>query len=347
MKILKKRFISILAILLIFAINVIGCGSVERVSSEKKVEIKEKVSSDTVKIGFVDVTGTGKISDTLGLARDKGYIDEELNKIGVKAEFIPMTGAGPAINEALASGNLDIGSLGDVPAIIGRAAGIDTQLIASAGMSNGASLLIPKNSNITSVKDLKGKKIATQKGAFMHEVLINILESNGLSIKDIVFVNMNAQNSADALISGNVDGVVVGGITLAKLVLDGYAKELVDYRDNPKLKTAGYTIVRTKFATENPETVTAILKALIRAKKLCEDDDTAILEQWKRAGNSDETYKYLYPKNDYVYTIDIDDDDINNGKKTVEFLKDNELIKNNVDIEKWINSSYYESAKKN
>lgn len=342
---MKKRFMSIMAILLIFTMNLVGCGSIDTASSEKRVEIKDKASSDTVKIGFVDVTGTGKISDTLGLARDKGYIDEELNKIGVKAEFIPMTGAGPAINEALASGNLDIGALGDVPAIIGKAAGIDTELIASAGICNGASLLIPKNSDITSVKDLKGKKIATQKGAFMHEVLINILENNGLNMNDIEFVNMNAQNSADALISGNVDGVVVGGITLAKLVLDGYAKELVDYRDNPKWETSSYTIVRTKFAEENSETVVAILKALIRAKKLCEEDDTAILEQWKRAGNSEETYKYLYPKNDYVYTIDINDDDINNGKKTVEFLKENELIKNNVDIEKWINSSYYESAK--
>lgn len=338
---MKKRLFSIIAILGIFTLNIVGCGSNE------KVVTQEKSSIDKVKIGFVDVTGTGQISGTLGIAKDKGYIDEELNKIGVKAEFVPMTGAGPAINEALASGNLDIGALGDVPAIIGKAAGIDTELISSAGLSNGASLVIPKNSTITSVKDLKGKKIATQKGAYMHKVLIDILEANGLKIDDIEFVNMNAQNSADALMSGNVDGAVVGGITLAKLVLDNYAKELVDYRENLQWNTATYTIVRTNFAKENPTVIEGILKALLQAKKLCKDDDKASLEQWIRAGNSEETYKYLYPKNDYIDDVEISDEVINSGKSTVEFLKKNDLIKNDVDIHKWINSSYYEAIKNN
>ncbi len=94
--------------------------------------------ADTVKIGFVDVTGTGIISDTLGVARDQGFIEEELGAIGVKAEFIPMTGAGPAINEALAGGSLDVGFLGDFPAIIGKAAGIDTQLISFSGLNSGS-----------------------------------------------------------------------------------------------------------------------------------------------------------------------------------------------------------------
>lgn len=337
---MKKRSFGIVVILGIFMLNIVGCGSNE------KAVIQEKNSTDKVKIGFVDVTGTGQISGTLGIAKDKGYIDEELNKIGVKAEFVPMTGAGPAINEALASGNLDVGALGDVPAIIGKAAGIDTELISSAGLLNGASLLIPKNSTITSVKDLKGKKIATQKGAYMHKVLIDILEANGLKIDDIQFVNMNAQNSADALMSGNVDCAVVGGVTLAKLVLDNYAKELVDYRENIQWNTAGYTIVRTNFAKENPNVIKAILKALVQAKKLCKDNDTASLDQWIKSGNSEETYKYLYPKNDYVDEIEISNDVINSGKSTVGFLKNNDLIKNDVDIEKWINTSYYEAVKK-
>ncbi|EHI97189.1 aliphatic sulfonates family ABC transporter, periplasmic ligand-binding protein [Clostridium sp. DL-VIII] len=342
---MKRRLFGVIAVLVIFMLNITSC------TNNKKAEVQEKSSStsttntDKVKIGFVDVTGTGEISSTLGIARDNGYIDEELSKIGVKAEFVPMTGAGPAINEALASGSLDIGDLGDVPAIIGKAAGIDTQLISSDGLTSGASLVIPKNSTITSVKDLKGKKIATQKGAFMHEVLINILQSNGLTMNDIEFVNLNAQGSADALMSGNVDGAVVGGVTLGNLVLKGYAKELVDCRKNPQWNTGGYTIARTEFAEKNPEIIKGILKALIKAKKLCQEDNTASLKQWIKSGNSEETYKYLYPNNDYVYDVEITDKFINSGKATVEFLKKNDLIKNDVDINKWINTSYYEAAK--
>lgn len=339
---MKKRLFAIIAILGIFLLNIAAC------ESNKKAEVKEKSSTtDTVKFGFVDVTGTGQITGTLGIAKDNGYIDEELKKIGVKAEFVPMTGAGPAINEALASGNLDVGNLGDVPAIIGKAAGIDTQLIASAGLTNGASLIVPKNSNVNSVKDLKGKRIATQKGAYMHEVLINILQDSGLTINDIQFVNMTAQNSADALTSGNVDGIVVGGITLGKLVLSGYAKEIVDYRKNSQWNTSSYYIVRSEFAKKNPEVIKAILKGLVRAKKLCIEDDKASIKQWVKAGNSEETYKYLYPKNDYIDDIEISDKVINSGKSTVEFLKKNDLIKKDVDINKWIDTSYYDAAKNN
>lgn len=336
---MKKRLFGVIFILVIFTLNIVAC------ESNKKTEVKEKSSVDTVKIGFVDTTGTGQITGTLGIAKDNGYIDEELKKIGVTAEFVPMTGAGPAINEALAGGNLDIGSLGDVPAIIGKAAGIDTELIASAGLRNGASLIVSKNSNINSVKDLKGKKIATQKGAYMHEVLLNILQDSGLTINDIQFVNMNAQGSADALTSGNVDGIVVGGIPLGKLILNGYAKEIVDYRQNLQWNTSSYYVARTEFAKQNPEIIKAILKGLVRAKKLCEEDDKANLNQWVKAGNSEETYTYLYPKNDYVDDIEISEEVISSGKSTVEFLKKNDLIKNDVDINKWINTSYYDAIK--
>lgn len=104
----------------------------------------------------------------LGVARDQGFIEEELDAIGVKAELVPMTGAGPAINEALASSHLDVGVLGDVPAVIGKASGIDTRIIAYSGLNNGASLVVGKDAKYASLKDMKGKKIATQRGAFMH-----------------------------------------------------------------------------------------------------------------------------------------------------------------------------------
>ncbi|RII36326.1 aliphatic sulfonate ABC transporter substrate-binding protein [Clostridium chromiireducens] len=338
---MKKRLLGVIAILGIFTLNIIACGS------NKKAEVKEKSSVNTVKFGFVDATGTGQITGTLGIAKDKGYIDEELSKINVKAEFVPMTGAGPAINESLAGGNLDVANLGDVPAVIGKAAGIDTELIATSGLRNAASLIVPKNSNINSVKDVKGKKIATQKGAYMHEVLLNILQNDGLTINDIQFVNMNSQNSADALTSGNVDGIVIGGVSLGKLVLSGYAKEIVDYRQNPQWNTSSYYVARTEFAKQNPEIIKAILKGLVRAKKLSEEDEQANLQQWVKAGNSEETYKYLYPKNDYVDDITISDEVINSGKSTVEFLKKNDLIKNDIDINKWINTSYYDAVKNN
>lgn len=300
--------------------------------------------ADTVKIGFVDVTGTGIISDTLGVARDKGFIEEELEAIGVKAEFIPMTGAGPAINEALAGGSLDIGFLGDVPAIIGKAAGIDTQLISFSGLNSGASLVVPKDSAFTTVQDLKGKKIATQKGAFMHKVFIDILTENGLTIEDVEFVNLNAQGSAEALVSGSVDGAVVGGSTLSNLVEKGYGKVLVDYREHPEWNCGGYGIARTAYINDNPDIIKALLRALVKAQKLAKDDDTVMLQQWTTTGDTETSYEYLYPEHNNYYSIKADDALLASGNSTIKFLLDNGLIENEYNFEDWINKGFYEAA---
>lgn len=312
--------------------------------SEETTELPTGHTADKVVIGFVDVTGTGLISDTLGVARDKGYIEEELSAIGVTAEFVPMTGAGPAINEALASNNLDVGFLGDVPALIGKASGIDTQIISFSGLNNGASLVVKKDSGYTSVNDLKGKKIATQKGAFMHKVLIDILTENNVSINDVEFVNMNAQSSAEAFVSGNVEGVVVGGSILSKLIEDGYGEVLVDYREHAEWNCGGYGIARTKYINENTDIIKALVKALVRAQKLAISDESILADQWVATGNTESSYDYLYPNHDNYYDIKKTDENLKAGKDTLQFLLDNELIIDEFDFEEWINSSFYVAA---
>lgn len=363
-----KKVISLLLLITLAMSVIIGCGKSSKETSSADEEtpkvtktaeasgaaVSEAVEStvpsghvaDKVKIGFVDVSGSGILSDTLGVARDQGFIEEEFKAIGVAAELVPMTGAGPAINEALASKNLDIGFLGDVPAIIGKAAEIDTQLISFSGLSSGASLVVTKDAGFTSVADLKGKKIATQKGAFMHKVLIDILTANGLTIDDIEFVNLNAQGAAEAFIAGNVDGVVVGGSTLTNLIDGDYGEVLVDYREHPEWNCGGFGVARTKFVDENPDIVLALLKALVRAQQLAKQDGSVLLTQWTSTGNSESSYKYLYPNNDNYYSISKSDESIAAGKNTIQFLADNKLITNAFDFESWINSTFYEEAYK-
>jgi ABC-type nitrate/sulfonate/bicarbonate transport system substrate-binding protein len=375
MKSAKKQF-KLSIVLIIILLVVIGCGkkekattnesaNLERENMSQETESKESIEStettkststsdipelptghtaDKLVIGFVDVTGTGLISDTLGIARDKGFVEEELNKIDVKAEFVAMTGAGPAINEALASKNLDVGFLGDVPAIIGKANGIDTQVISFSGLNNGASLVVHKGSGLTSVNDLKGKKIATQKGAYMHKVLIDILSATNLTTEDIEFVNLNAQSSAEAFITGNVDGIVVGGSTLSKLIEDGTGEVLVDYREHPEWACGSYGIARTDYINDNPDIIKALVRALVRAQQLAKEDYTVLKDQWLSTGNSEISYEYLYPNHDNYYEIEKTDKSIASGKDTIQFLLDNKLITSDFVFDDWINSSFYEAA---
>lgn len=321
------------------------------VEEEKTEQNSETVISELptghvaneVKIGYVDVTGSGKLSDILGVARDQGIFDEEFGAIGVTANLIPMTGAGPAINEALASGDLDIGSLGDVPAILGRAAKIDTKIISFSGLNSGASLIAGKDTEYQSIADLKGKKIATQRGAFMHRVLVTMLESAGMTVDDIEFVNVNAQTAAEMLVTGNVDGIVVGGVTLTRLEEEGY-KILIDHRETSDFKSGGYTLARTAFIEENPDIIKAYIRAIARARQLAIDDKDTLLRQWESTEESRESYEYLYPKHNNYPDIKATEETIKNGKDVLKFLLDNELIEqeNEFEFESWIDSRFYE-----
>lgn len=357
---MKKRLISSILVLVLAVSALVGCGqskqenNTEQTSAEAKgTENGDSSSVPTghtateVNVGYVDVTGGGLNSALSGVAKDQGFFDEEFEKIGVKLNMVPMTGAGPAINEALASGNLDIGELGDVPGVIGKASGVDTQIISFNGLNNGASLIAGPKTDYKSISDLKGKKIATQRGAFMHRTLSAMLEQAGMTENDIEFVNVNAQEASEMLVTGNVDAIVVGGVTLTRLVERGY-NIVVDYREHPEFTAGGYSIARTKFIEENPDIILAYVKALVRAQNLAKEDKDTMLKQWESTGESKEAYEYLYPEYDDYFSIKPVEGEIENGKNTLKFLVDNELIpaENQFEFESWINSSFYEEAYK-
>lgn len=350
---MKNRFLSVTVALALVLLGFTGCGQAEQAQVSNTQDTATQTSAETtghtateVNIGYVDITGGGLLSDLLGVARDQGFLDEELGKIGVKANLIPMTGAGPAINEALSSGDLDIGVLGDVPAVLGKAAGIDTQVIASSGLNSAASLVAGPDTNYTSISDLKGKKISTLRGAFMHRVLGNMLEAENMTTDDIEFVNANEQGAAELLLAGNVDAAVISrGVILTRLIDQGY-KVVIDYKNHPEMRSGGYSIARTKFINENPDIIAAYVRALVRAQKLAKTDKDTLLKQWESTGESAESYEYLFPDHDNYYSIEPSEDDIENGKNVLKFLLDNELIQPEAefDFESWINKTFYEEA---
>ncbi len=324
-----------------------GCSS-----NSAKLEGKTAVAKESneakreVNIGFVDTSGSAILLGSEGIARDKGYFEEEFNKIGVTANLVPMTGAGPAINEALASGSLDIGILGDVPAVNGKASGIDTTVIAFNGLSNTVVLLGNPDSNITSLKDLAGKKIATQKGAYMHRILQYILEEQGLSIDDIEFVNMPAQDALAALEAGSVDVAVTqpGDVTYRLAKENGF-DELYFSREHDGWAAGSMTEIRTDFLKENEDIAVAFLKAIIRANEYIESNPNALEEQWTSAGYLKESYAYSYPNKDNYATIEASVDVVENAKNTLQFLQENELTSGDFNVDDWYDLSYYEQAK--
>lgn len=184
-----------------------GCGSSSQsgtsVEAAQKTapESPTKTKSLVLRVGFISTESKVPIGPE-GWAMQKGTLKSELQDMGVtEVKFIPFRG-GPALNEALSSGSLDMGLYGDTPAIVAKAAGINTKLINQTRVGQN-SWLVTNKSGPRSVADLKGQKVGVAKGTYPHRYLLGLLDQAGLS-KDVKVVQLQGTDAEAALVRGNI-----------------------------------------------------------------------------------------------------------------------------------------------
>lgn len=220
--------------------------------------------SAEIKVGFTPTT----FDSPMVIVKQKGWLQEELAKAGLKDSvvWVPFS-AGPPQNEAFAAKQLDITASGDVPILIGKAAGLPLKAVglASAGWYSSAAVVL-KDSPIKTVQDLKGRKVATQKGTTGHQLLLLALAEAGLKVSDIQFVNLPLPDLAGAVANGDVEAAVVMEPGLSSLEVSGTIRTL---RDGKGLKNSIILLVgREDFIAANPKVVEALTRAYRRAATL-------------------------------------------------------------------------------
>ena len=129
--------------------------------------------------------GYQKSASTLVLLKAHGTLEKRLAPLGVKVSWNEFT-AGPQLLEGLNVGAIDFAYVGDAPPVFAQAAGADfvyTAYELPAPRAEG--VLVAKNSPIKTVADLKGKKIAFNRGSDVHWFIVALLRKNGLDFGDI------------------------------------------------------------------------------------------------------------------------------------------------------------------
>ena len=198
------------------------------------------------------------------VAVDQGYFAKEGLKVAVK----DFPSGLQALNEGLLAGEVDIVSTAEVPAVFASFARNDFSILASIGAIDGYSNIVASvKSGIRKPADLKGKRIATLKGAAVHFYLHLFLLKNHLSEKDIKLSYMKIDELPEALASGKIDAFSSTDLSVsqakAKLGSDG-----IVVFEEPNLYAYIYVLVASKkFVSENPDAAKSILKALIRAEE--------------------------------------------------------------------------------
>src|SRR4030081_2446790 len=156
----------------------------------------------TVRIGFQKY---GK----LVLLKSKGTLEAKLKALGYGVTWTEFA-SGPPLLEAINVGAIDFGNTGETPPVFAQAAGAPIRYVAyEPPAPKVEAILVPKDSKLTSVADLKGKKVALNKGSNVHYLLVKALEKAGIKYSEIEPVFLAPADARAAFERGAVDAWVI------------------------------------------------------------------------------------------------------------------------------------------
>lgn len=275
------------------------------------------------------------------VAKELGFLDEELGAVGAVYEWTEFN-SGPLVNEAVAAKTQDIGFMADMPAIIAKSSGQDIEIISNVAYGEKAlALLIAADSEITSVKELKGKKVAYVIGSYAQHLLALLLKQEGMTFNDIQTVNLAAADQSSALLTNQVDAIVIWEQYISQLENDGVAKVIADGTGIKRGNMVTYSV--RQYAEAHPLVIEAYIRACRRASDFIARDPHAAAEAIAdKFGVSVEVMEQILGK--FSFDPDLSQADIAEITSVKDYILQEGIIENDIDMDRFINRSYLEAA---
>jgi sulfonate transport system substrate-binding protein len=140
----------------------------------------------------------------LVIARQRATLENHFKPAGIDVKWVEFS-SGPPMMEAMNVGSVDFGAVGDSPPVFAQAAGAAIVYAAGQPITNGQGILVPQNSAIRTIADLKGRRVGFTKGSSAHNVVVQTLEKAGLTYGDITPVYLAPPDAGPAFANGSVD----------------------------------------------------------------------------------------------------------------------------------------------
>jgi len=213
----------------------------------------------------------------LVLLKSKGTLEDKLKAAGYKVVWTEFP-SGPPLLEALNVGAIDFGNTGEAPPIFAQAAGAPIQYVAyEPPAPKGEAILVPKDSKLTSVADLRGKKVALNKGSNVHYLLLKALEKAGVKYSELEPVFLAPADARAAFERGAVDAWVIWDPFQAAAEAATGAKTLAD--GTGIVSNYQFYFSSKKFLESDPRTVDLVLEQLGEVDDWAKVDIHAVAEQ--------------------------------------------------------------------
>ena len=213
----KRRLLKwVITIMLLVWAGVAGYGYTQTTS-----QTSHSANVTTVTVGY-------QKGDPFDIAKQRGEFVKKMKAKGYQVVWKQFTD-GSALIQALKAGSIDYARLGDSPPVSAQASGTKlTYIAAGSSKAKGSAIVIKKNSSISSIKQLKGKKVAYTKGTASEYMLLRALEKAGMSKSDITWVNMAQSAASVAFAKGKVDAWATWDPYTAQAELTENGKVLVN-----------------------------------------------------------------------------------------------------------------------
>src|SRR5258705_47555 len=195
--------------------------------------------------------------------KEQGLLEKEFAKDGIAIRWVQTLGSNKAL-EFLSAGSIDFGSTAGSAALVSKINGNPIKSIYVYSRPEWTALVTRKDSNITKVSDLKGKRVAVTRGTDPHIFLVRSLLDAGLSEKDITPVLLQHPDGKTALIRGDVDAWAGLDPMMAQAEVEDGAK--LFFR-KAEANTWGILNVREELLKDHPDLVKRMLAVYEEARK--------------------------------------------------------------------------------
>jgi sulfonate transport system substrate-binding protein len=205
------------------------------------------------------------------LVRITKVLEKRLEPLGVKVEWSQFA-QGPQLMEAMNVGKIDLGSVGETPPIFAQAAGAQIVYVVGTRRTEktgrGSAIVVPPNSPIKSIKDLKGQKVVFQKGSASHYLILRALEDAGLKYSDIKVLSIPTVESTATFLQGKIPVWVTSDPYFALAEKAGKVRVLKTAQglDTP----GGYYVGAKQFAIDNPDLLRIVIEEIDKIQRWAE-----------------------------------------------------------------------------
>ncbi|PAY03408.1 sulfonate ABC transporter substrate-binding protein [Bradyrhizobium sp. UFLA03-84] len=203
----------------------------------------------------------------LVLTRQREALENHFKPQGVSVKWVEFS-SGPPMMEAMNVGSVDYGAVGDSPPIFAQAAGAAIVYAAAQPIINGSGILVPHNSAIKTIADLKGKRVGFTKGSSAHNVVIQTLEKAGLTYDDITPVYLTPPDAGPAFANGGIDAWAIWDPYFAIAETRQNGRILINTRD--VTKTNAFYIANREFANRHGALLQQIVDVTTSSAKWAE-----------------------------------------------------------------------------